>query len=92
MDYDYIKDLSQVPIYITHRELPKWLFDWTIEPLVALYFAVNNLDYNLGKVWIFNPWKYNEIIIKDYQKPQINDIKIFVRAVLAYGANRIVWL
>lgn len=81
-DYDFIKEMPLVLTDMQHFEIPTRLLDWTVEPLTALFFAVNNFDCKEAKVWVFNPWEYSFL---NYDIPQILDINVLFRALLAYG-------
>jgi hypothetical protein len=43
--------------------LPLRILEWSSNPLVALYFAVESLNIvNPGRVWILNPWVLNDLV------------------------------
>ena len=43
-----------------HHGLPTLLLEWTLNPLVALYFAVKENDDKDGKIWIMELPHYND--------------------------------
>lgn len=45
-----------------HYGLPTRLLDWTLAPLVALYFSLTDLNTD-GAIWCINPKKLNEPLI-----------------------------
>jgi hypothetical protein len=49
------------PLLGHQNGLPLRLQEWTGNPLVALFLAVESMAASEGQVWIFNPWYYNEL-------------------------------
>jgi len=47
-----------------HYAAPTRLLDWTVNPLVALYFAVCDESDRDGAVWIVDPWRWNRAHVK----------------------------
>lgn len=85
LTYDFIRDSDKVLAEMQHYGIPTRLLDWTVNPLVALYFACLDSN-NDGKVYIFNPWKYNQTI-SNYSFPNNHDQNIYARSLLVYHWN-----
>lgn len=72
-----------------HHNIPTRLLDWTMNSLVALFFAcqeyvdINTKQRMNGKVFIFNPWIYWKRIVENITHPLIHDIHIYVRSLLS---------
>jgi hypothetical protein len=41
--------------------LPGRILEWSANPLVALFLAVESLGADVGRVWVLNPWTMNEL-------------------------------
>jgi hypothetical protein len=54
-----------------HYRAPTRLLDWTINPLVALYFAIRGEEPCDAAVWIVDPWRWNRAHIKDLYGPAV---------------------
>ena len=88
-----VKELDKVLCDIQHNDIPTRLLDWTVSPLVALYFACESHHDETGKLWAFDPWSYNDKIINYKEKihPQIHDFHIIARILsgLEWSENEI---
>ena len=86
--YDFVKDCDKVLSDMQHFGMPTRLLDWTVNPLIALYFACQTSDsYNDGRVYVFDPWRYNRTI-SSYGSIYMNhDINIYARSLLVYDWN-----
>lgn len=82
LNYDFIKDSDKVLSDMQHYGIPTRLLDWTVNPLIALFFSCNELNEN-GRVFVFNPWKYNSKI-SSYSNPKNHETNIYARSLLVY--------
>lgn len=62
---NYLDDLENMLVDMQHYEISTSLLDWTVMPLVALYFACSgkNNKKEDGVVYVLNPWgAYHDIL------------------------------
>ncbi len=60
---DFDKNRAEILAEMQHYGIPTRLLDWSLSPIIALYFALKGSHEKKEKgkdacVWIFNPWKY----------------------------------
>lgn len=85
INYDFIRESDKVLADMQHYGIPTRLLDWTVNPLIALFFSCNTNAEN-GRVYIFNPWKYNSKI-SSYSNPKNHETNIYARSLLVYNWN-----
>lgn len=97
--YDPYLDCDKMLMDMQHNRIPTRMLDWTLNPLVALYFACVEDVYTVltlagkkltvnesdGVVWVFDPWRYYKSIVPDPSIPRIHDAHLFARSLLSYG-------
>lgn len=54
-----------------HYRAPTRLLDWTVNPLVALYFAIREALGRDAAVWIIDPWRWNRSHVRYLYGPAI---------------------
>lgn len=69
-NYTQKKPKNSLELYtlMQHYGLPTRFLDWSMSPLISLYFALEEADYDSATrvVWVINPQSLNEISI-DYK-------------------------
>lgn len=54
-----------------HYRAPTRLLDWTVNPLVALYFAVCEDSERDAVVWVIDPWRWNRAHVRHLFGPAV---------------------
>lgn len=94
INYDYINDRDKMLADMQHSKIPTRLLDWTLAPLIALYFAcckhkLNNQEtcetIKDAEVIVLNPWGYWNEVVREKDVVEIHQIHILSRALLSGG-------
>lgn len=83
LNYHPIRDRIKILTDMQHQTLATRLLDWSLSPLVALFFALGSEDKDDGFVFVLDPSALREISIPDPPKADEHDINILMRALLS---------
>lgn len=85
IDYDFASEKDKLLVDMQHYEVPTRLLDWTVAPLNALFFACLDSESKNGQVIALDPWDYWKELVRDKDFPEIHQIHISARSLLASG-------
>jgi hypothetical protein len=79
-----LRDLVGWLILARHFGLPTRLLDWSMSPLVALFFAVEDHDDADGALWALNPGHLNYDTIQEHRLMIFDDPRVRELIALAF--------